>query len=100
MSLRSAFYNIPNCDKIFSALINWHHHNKELIRHAKFQWFSPTEFGTYWSVLSTSMNVACSAGPIVATFIIAALGWRYLFNLFGKLFVMYSLLFKYLFTEV
>ncbi len=48
------------------------------------QWFSQTEFGTYWSLLSTSMNVACSAGPIVATFIISALGWRYLFNLFGE----------------
>lgn len=39
-------------------------------------WFSPSQFGTWWSVLSTSANVAGSIAPIVATFIISNFDWR------------------------
>ncbi len=33
----------------------------------------------------TSINLACTVGPIIATTIISHFGWRYVFNLFGTL---------------
>jgi len=39
-------------------------------------WFPPSSFGTWWSVLSTSSNVAGSIAPILATAIIIRFDWR------------------------
>jgi len=39
-------------------------------------WFPPSSFGTWWSVLSTSSNVAGSVAPILATWIIIHFDWR------------------------
>ncbi|XP_041366360.1 glucose-6-phosphate exchanger SLC37A4-like [Gigantopelta aegis] len=38
--------------------------------------FSPSHFGTWWSILSTSMNVAGSVGPLVSAGLITLYGWR------------------------
>uniref|UniRef100_A0A8C4PVX8 Solute carrier family 37 member 4a n=1 Tax=Eptatretus burgeri TaxID=7764 RepID=A0A8C4PVX8_EPTBU len=40
------------------------------------QWFPPSQFGTWWAMLSTSMNVAGSVGPLVAAWLVPSLGWR------------------------
>lgn len=40
------------------------------------QWCPPSIFGTVWSVLSTSMNVAGTFGPLVTAFFISSVGWR------------------------
>ncbi|KAK2189991.1 hypothetical protein NP493_89g00014 [Ridgeia piscesae] len=47
------------------------------------QWSEKSEFGTLWGVLSTSMNVACSTGPLVSTFITYQYGWRTTLQAFG-----------------
>lgn len=47
------------------------------------QWSERSEFGTLWGVLSTSMNVACSMGPLVSTFITYQHGWRTTLQAFG-----------------
>nr|XP_022292099.1 glucose-6-phosphate exchanger SLC37A4-like [Crassostrea virginica] len=39
-------------------------------------WASPEQFGTVWSVVSTSMNLAGTVGPIVTTLLVTELGWR------------------------
>lgn len=39
-------------------------------------WFPPENFGTWWSILSTSMNVAGSLGPLITTFLTIHYGWR------------------------
>ncbi|XP_069470495.1 glucose-6-phosphate exchanger SLC37A4 isoform X1 [Ambystoma mexicanum] len=40
------------------------------------KWFEPSQFGTWWAVLSTSMNLAGSVGPIIATVLAASYSWR------------------------
>ncbi|KAI0229837.1 Glucose-6-phosphate exchanger SLC37A4 [Lamellibrachia satsuma] len=47
------------------------------------QWSERSEFGTLWGVLSTSMNVGCSMGPLVSTFITYQYGWRTTLQAFG-----------------
>ena len=49
------------------------------------QWFPPERFGTWWSVLSTSMNVSGAAGPIVSAFLLTFHSWRVALNIAGKL---------------
>lgn len=44
----------------------------KLLRH----WFSPLQFGTWWSVLSTSINVSGAISPFIAAFLITNYGWR------------------------
>jgi len=39
-------------------------------------WFPPSSFGTWWSILSTSSNVAGSVAPMLATWIIIHSDWR------------------------
>ena len=41
-------------------------------------------FGTVWSILSTSMNVAGTVGPLVTAFLISRIGWRESMGLAGK----------------
>ncbi|XP_075696242.1 glucose-6-phosphate exchanger SLC37A4 isoform X2 [Rhinoderma darwinii] len=40
------------------------------------KWFEPSQFGTWWAVLSCSMNLAGSLGPIIATLVAASYSWR------------------------
>ncbi|KAM8853910.1 glucose-6-phosphate exchanger SLC37A4a [Synchiropus picturatus] len=40
------------------------------------KWFQPSQFGTWWSVLSCSMNLAGSVGPVVATVLAQSYSWR------------------------
>lgn len=49
-----------------------------------FQWFSPAEFGMWYSILNTTMNLACSVGPVLTTFITAAISWRASMTMYGK----------------
>uniref|UniRef100_G3Q9V3 Solute carrier family 37 member 4b n=1 Tax=Gasterosteus aculeatus TaxID=69293 RepID=G3Q9V3_GASAC len=40
------------------------------------KWFEPSQFGTWWSVLSCSMNLAGSLGPILVTVLLQYYHWR------------------------
>ncbi|CAH2319600.1 glucose-6-phosphate exchanger SLC37A4 isoform X1 [Pelobates cultripes] len=56
------------------------------------KWFEPSQFGTWWAVLSTSMNLAGSLGPIIATLIAASYSWRSTLSLSGFICVGISVL--------
>ncbi|XP_075437606.1 glucose-6-phosphate exchanger SLC37A4 isoform X2 [Ascaphus truei] len=56
------------------------------------KWFEPSQFGTWWAVLSTSMNLAGSLGPIIATLVAASYSWRSTMSLSGLLCVGLSFL--------
>ncbi|XP_063398251.1 glucose-6-phosphate exchanger SLC37A4-like isoform X2 [Mytilus trossulus] len=47
------------------------------------QWCPPTIFGTVWSILSTSMNIAGTFGPLITATFIASIGWRESLRLAG-----------------
>ncbi|KAL8624075.1 hypothetical protein ACOMHN_019497 [Nucella lapillus] len=47
--------------------------------------FPAHQFGTWWSVLSTSMNVSGTAGPIVSTFLLSVYSWRFTMNVAGTI---------------
>lgn len=50
-----------------------------LTPHAVFlvaQWFEPSQFGTWWAILSTSMNLAGGLGPILAALVSMNYDWR------------------------
>ncbi|KAB5550491.1 hypothetical protein PHYPO_G00054360 [Pangasianodon hypophthalmus] len=40
------------------------------------KWFEPSQFGTWWAVLSCSMNLAGGLGPIIATLLAESYSWR------------------------
>lgn len=40
------------------------------------KWFEPAQFGTWWAILSCSMNLAGSVGPIVASVLAQSCSWR------------------------
>jgi len=40
------------------------------------KWFSPEQFGTFWSALSASSNIAGSLCPFIATWAITQFDWR------------------------
>lgn len=54
------------------------------------KWFEPSQFGTWWAVLSTSMNLAGSLGPILATILAQSYSWRSTLALSGALCVIVS----------
>lgn len=47
------------------------------------QWFEPSQFGTWWAILSCSMNLAGSLGPIIATFMAQSYSWRTTLSISG-----------------
>uniref|UniRef100_A0A8C2WIQ8 Solute carrier family 37 member 4b n=1 Tax=Cyclopterus lumpus TaxID=8103 RepID=A0A8C2WIQ8_CYCLU len=47
------------------------------------KWFEPSQFGTWWSVLSCSMNLAGSLGPILATVLLQYYDWRTILTMSG-----------------
>jgi len=40
------------------------------------QWFSPSEFGTWYSIMNTTMNLACSVGPVLTAYLTLTTSWR------------------------
>ncbi|XP_029965009.1 glucose-6-phosphate exchanger SLC37A4a [Salarias fasciatus] len=54
------------------------------------KWFEPSNFGTWWAVLSCSMNLAGSLGPIVATVLSQSYSWRTILSTSGLLCVVVS----------
>lgn len=55
------------------------------------QWFEPSQFGTWWAVLSCSMNLAGSLGPIIATVLAQSYSWRTILSVSGMSCVAFSL---------
>ncbi|MFT7803389.1 glucose-6-phosphate exchanger SLC37A4 isoform X2 [Arapaima gigas] len=47
------------------------------------KWFEPSQFGTWWSVLSCSMNLAGGLGPIIATVMAQSYSWRATLSISG-----------------
>ncbi|XP_045432139.1 glucose-6-phosphate exchanger SLC37A4 isoform X1 [Pipistrellus kuhlii] len=56
------------------------------------KWFEPSQFGTWWAILSTSMNLAGGLGPILATVLAQSYSWRSTLALSGALCVAVSFL--------
>ncbi|XP_078282785.1 glucose-6-phosphate exchanger SLC37A4-like isoform X2 [Rhinoraja longicauda] len=48
------------------------------------KWYEPAQFGTWWAVLSTSMNLAGSLGPLIATTMALSYSWRVTLSLSGS----------------
>uniref|UniRef100_A0A3B4V7S7 Glucose-6-phosphate exchanger SLC37A4-like n=1 Tax=Seriola dumerili TaxID=41447 RepID=A0A3B4V7S7_SERDU len=47
------------------------------------KWYEPSQFGTWWSVLSCSMNLAGSLGPILVTVLLQYYDWRAILTMSG-----------------
>ncbi|XP_003472831.2 glucose-6-phosphate exchanger SLC37A4 isoform X3 [Cavia porcellus] len=56
------------------------------------KWFEPSQFGTWWAILSASMNLAGGLGPILATILAQSYSWRTTLALSGTLCVAVSFL--------
>ncbi|XP_046892405.1 glucose-6-phosphate exchanger SLC37A4a [Hypomesus transpacificus] len=54
------------------------------------KWFEPSQFGTWWAVLSCSMNLAGSLGPIIATVMAQSYSWRTILSISGLSCVVFS----------
>lgn len=54
------------------------------------KWFEPSQFGTWWSVLSCSMNLAGGLGPIIATLLAQSYSWRSTLSVSGMTCVVMS----------
>lgn len=54
------------------------------------QWFEPSQFGTWWAILSCSMNLAGSLGPIIATVLSETYSWRAILSASGLMCVVLS----------
>lgn len=54
------------------------------------QWFEPSQFGTWWAILSCSMNLAGSLGPIIATVLAQSYSWRTILSVSGMICVAVS----------
>lgn len=54
------------------------------------QWFEPSQFGTWWAILSTSMNLAGGLGPIVAALVSLHYDWRMTLSFSGFICVVVS----------
>lgn len=47
------------------------------------KWFSPSQFGTWWSVLSASANISGGVAPFLSAFLILNYGWRFSLTVAG-----------------
>jgi len=47
------------------------------------KWFEPSQFGTWWAILSCSMNLAGSLGPLIATVMAQSYSWRTTMSISG-----------------
>ncbi|XP_076371133.1 glucose-6-phosphate exchanger SLC37A4-like isoform X1 [Tachypleus tridentatus] len=41
------------------------------------KWYSPEQFGTWWSMLSASANISGGVSPFISAFFIVNYGWRF-----------------------
>lgn len=56
------------------------------------KWFEPSQFGTWWAILSCSMNLAGSVGPIIASVLAQSCSWRSILSVSGLTCVFTSVL--------
>ncbi|KAM4628101.1 glucose-6-phosphate exchanger SLC37A4a [Polymixia lowei] len=54
------------------------------------KWFEPTQFGTWWAILSCSMNLAGTLGPIIGTVMAQSYSWRTTISISGMTCVVVS----------
>uniref|UniRef100_A0AAY4CB78 Major facilitator superfamily (MFS) profile domain-containing protein n=1 Tax=Denticeps clupeoides TaxID=299321 RepID=A0AAY4CB78_9TELE len=54
------------------------------------KWFEPSQFGTWWAILSCSMNLAGGLGPIIATLMAQSYSWRTTLSISGLICVILS----------
>ncbi|NXV14957.1 G6PT1 protein, partial [Cepphus grylle] len=54
------------------------------------KWFEPSQFGTWWAILSTSMNLAGGLGPIVAALVSMNYDWRMTLSFSGFICIVVS----------
>ncbi|XP_030631966.1 glucose-6-phosphate exchanger SLC37A4a isoform X2 [Chanos chanos] len=54
------------------------------------KWFEPSQFGTWWAILSCSMNLAGGLGPIIATLMAQSYSWRTTLSISGMTCVVMS----------
>ncbi|XP_060800181.1 glucose-6-phosphate exchanger SLC37A4a isoform X2 [Neoarius graeffei] len=54
------------------------------------KWFEPSQFGTWWAVLSCSMNLAGGMGPIIAMLLAETYSWRSTLSISGMTCVVMS----------
>ncbi|NXQ84780.1 G6PT1 protein, partial [Nyctibius grandis] len=54
------------------------------------KWFEPSQFGTWWAILSTSMNLAGGLGPIIAALASLNYDWRVTLSFSGFICVVVS----------
>ncbi|NXW58276.1 G6PT1 protein, partial [Eurystomus gularis] len=54
------------------------------------KWFEPSQFGTWWAILSTSMNLAGGLGPIIAAVVSLHYDWRTTLSFSGFICVIVS----------
>lgn len=47
------------------------------------KWFSPSQFGTWWSILSASANISGGVAPFLSAFLILNYGWRFSLTIAG-----------------
>uniref|UniRef100_A0A3Q3Q4N3 Major facilitator superfamily (MFS) profile domain-containing protein n=1 Tax=Monopterus albus TaxID=43700 RepID=A0A3Q3Q4N3_MONAL len=47
------------------------------------KWYEPSQFGTWWAVLSCSMNLAGGLGPILVTVLLQYYDWRTILTMSG-----------------
>lgn len=47
------------------------------------QWFEPSQFGTWWAILSCSMNLSGSFGPVIVTVMVQSHSWRTILSASG-----------------
>lgn len=59
----------------------------KVLRH----WFSPDQFGTFWSLLSASANISGGMSPFIAAFVTLNFGWRVTVISFGAVSILMSL---------
>uniref|UniRef100_A0A3P9P0C9 Glucose-6-phosphate exchanger SLC37A4-like n=1 Tax=Poecilia reticulata TaxID=8081 RepID=A0A3P9P0C9_POERE len=55
------------------------------------KWYEPSQFGTWWSVLSCSMNLAGSLGPLMVTVLLQYYDWRTILAMSGVFCAAFSL---------
>uniref|UniRef100_A0A2R5LBD1 Putative glucose-6-phosphate translocase n=1 Tax=Ornithodoros turicata TaxID=34597 RepID=A0A2R5LBD1_9ACAR len=60
----------------------------KILRH----WYSPSQFGTWWSVLSASANISGGVAPFVSTLLILNYGWRFSLMVAGVISVVLGLI--------
>lgn len=59
----------------------------KVLRH----WFSPDQFGTFWSLLSASANISGGFSPFIAAALVTRTSWRVTLIVFGAVSIIMSL---------